>query len=130
MATRSLAVVYAWLHYGDRPAMVPTHFGPSGRPDAWSPRSFWSVMLLPLALLVYAVGGSLFIAIRYGQGGRPPRAVPGRHCRDCRLRTDDAANPNASHPITRLGADRRVRAKELSCHAVSPSSPSHSWPAS
>lgn len=44
----SIAVSYAWLSYPHMPPMVPTHFGPSGRPDAWSPRSFLSVMLLPL----------------------------------------------------------------------------------
>lgn len=48
----AVAVGYAWGHYANLPAMVPTHFGPSGRPDAWSPRSLWSVMLLPLGALV------------------------------------------------------------------------------
>ena len=39
-----LAVVFAaWLHLGltwkSSPALVPTHFGLDGRPDAWSDRS-------------------------------------------------------------------------------------------
>jgi len=48
----TLAVAYAWWHLAEMPASVPTHFGASGRPDAWSPRSFRSVMLLPLLTLV------------------------------------------------------------------------------
>jgi uncharacterized membrane protein len=48
----AIAVAYAWAHYGRLPDVVPTHFGPSGRPDAWSPRSFWSVMLLPIVSLL------------------------------------------------------------------------------
>jgi uncharacterized membrane protein len=51
----TIAVGYAWTHYGQMPDVVPTHFGPSGRPDAWSPRSFWSVMLLPAMSLLMPV---------------------------------------------------------------------------
>jgi uncharacterized membrane protein len=51
----AIAVAYAWAHYPQMPDMVPTHFGPSGRPDAWSPRSFWSVMLLPATSLLMPV---------------------------------------------------------------------------
>jgi len=47
-----IAVGYAWWHFADLPASMPTHFGASGRPDAWSPRSFRSVMLLPILTLV------------------------------------------------------------------------------
>jgi len=47
-----VSIVYAWVHYGDLPAMIPTHFGAERQPDVWSPRSFWSVMLLPLTALV------------------------------------------------------------------------------
>lgn len=50
-----LAVAYSWAHYADLPAQVPTHFGPSGAPDAWSAKSFYSVMLLPLLSLVMGV---------------------------------------------------------------------------
>lgn len=52
LAAGSLAVGYAWLHYAGMPATVPTHYGPSGRPDAWAPRSFRSVMTLPLGALL------------------------------------------------------------------------------
>jgi uncharacterized membrane protein len=48
----AMAVGYAWWHFADMPASIPTHFGASGRPDAWSPRSFRSVMLLPILTLV------------------------------------------------------------------------------
>jgi uncharacterized membrane protein len=50
------AVSYAALHYAELPARVPTHFGPSGRPDAWRPKSFWTVMLLPLLTLIMGSG--------------------------------------------------------------------------
>lgn len=51
----TLAVGYAALHYGDMPARVPTHFGPGGWPDAWAPRSLWTVMVLPVGTLVMGV---------------------------------------------------------------------------
>lgn len=53
----TLAIAHAALNYGSMPASVPTHFGPSGRPDQWAPRSFWTVMLLPLGTLM--MGGAL-----------------------------------------------------------------------
>jgi uncharacterized membrane protein len=46
---------YSWFHYPSLPAAVPTHFGPSGAPDAWSPKSIRSVMLLPLMTLFMGV---------------------------------------------------------------------------
>jgi uncharacterized membrane protein len=55
-----VSIAYAWLHFAELPASIPTHFGPSGRPDAWSPRSFWSVMLTPAsALLIGTVLGTM-----------------------------------------------------------------------
>jgi uncharacterized membrane protein len=48
----AMAVGYAWWNFAEMPASIPTHFGASGRPDAWSPRSFRSVMLLPILALV------------------------------------------------------------------------------
>ncbi len=55
-----VAFVYAGAHYADLPARVPTHFGPSGAPDAWRPKSFSTVMLLPLlALIVGAFLGAI-----------------------------------------------------------------------
>jgi uncharacterized membrane protein len=49
-------VSYAALHYAELPAQVPTHFGPSGRPDAWKPKSFWTVMLLPMMTFIMGSG--------------------------------------------------------------------------
>jgi uncharacterized membrane protein len=48
----TIAVGYAWWNFAEMPASIPTHFGASGRPDAWSPRSYRSVMLLPILTLV------------------------------------------------------------------------------
>jgi uncharacterized membrane protein len=50
-----VAVGYAWINYPNLPELVPTHFGPSGRPDAWSPRSFSAVMVLPLTTFLLGV---------------------------------------------------------------------------
>jgi uncharacterized membrane protein len=52
LAAGVAAVGYSWQHYAEMPAMVPTHFGISGRADAWSPRSVRSVMVLPLGALL------------------------------------------------------------------------------
>jgi len=52
-----VAVTYAAVSYPDLPGRVPTHFGPSGAPDAWRPKSVASVMLLPLLSLF--VGGGM-----------------------------------------------------------------------
>jgi len=48
----ALAVAYASWNFAAMPESVPTHFGASGQPDAWSPRSFSSVMLLPILTMV------------------------------------------------------------------------------
>lgn len=72
-----VAVGYAWMNYADLPPQVPTHFGPSGRPDAWSPRSFSSVMVLPLTTLLLGTAMAIMAwlmtrakrAIRYPDGG-------------------------------------------------------------
>jgi uncharacterized membrane protein len=57
---------YAWMHYADLPARVPTHFGPSGKPDAWKPKSFSSVMLLPVTTLLIGIiiAGSALLTAR------------------------------------------------------------------
>ena len=51
----AIAIGYSWLNYPDLPVRVPTHFGPSGAPDAWSPKSVRSVMLLPLMTLFMGI---------------------------------------------------------------------------
>lgn len=50
------AIVYAATAYPDLPARVPTHFGPTGAPDHWRPKSFFSVMLPAMMTLIMGVG--------------------------------------------------------------------------
>ncbi|HSK11009.1 MAG TPA: DUF5808 domain-containing protein [Vicinamibacterales bacterium] len=72
-----VALGYASVNYQRLPDLVPTHFGPSGRPDAWSPRSLSSVMILPLMTLLMGIAMavmSLLVtrakrAIRYPDAG-------------------------------------------------------------
>ncbi len=68
---------YGATHYQRLPEQVPIHFGGSGKPDAWAPRSFSSVMLLPvttlfmgpfMALIAYLIANAQQ-AIRIGDGG-------------------------------------------------------------
>lgn len=70
-----VALSYATMHYADLPSIVPTHFGPSGKPDAWHPKSFWTVMLLPLLTLVLGVGmgGMVFFTSRAKRAIRFPQ---------------------------------------------------------
>jgi uncharacterized membrane protein len=48
-------VGYTLARYAALPDPMPTHFGISGRPDAWSKKSFGSVMVLPILSLVLGV---------------------------------------------------------------------------
>jgi uncharacterized membrane protein len=52
VACGAFAVAYSWAHYARMPATVPTHFGASGEPDAFRPKSFFTVMLLPIFVLM------------------------------------------------------------------------------
>jgi uncharacterized membrane protein len=56
VACGAFAIAHAWSAYGALPASIPTHFGISGEPDAWTPKSPASVMLLPVMVLVMGVG--------------------------------------------------------------------------
>ncbi len=42
------AFTYTWEYYPLLPEQVPTHFGLTGTPDAWSTKGIWSVFALPL----------------------------------------------------------------------------------
>lgn len=55
VACGAFAIAYASAHYAQLPRMVPTHFSFSGEPDAWRPKSFFTVMLLPALVLVIGV---------------------------------------------------------------------------
>jgi uncharacterized membrane protein len=59
LALSILALVYAAFHYAGLPAKVPTHFDIAGVPDAWRPKSFVSVMLMPLLTLLIGTGMAL-----------------------------------------------------------------------
>jgi uncharacterized membrane protein len=52
VACGTFVIAYAWAHYEELPGTIPTHFGPSGEPDAFRPKSFFTVMLLPIMVLV------------------------------------------------------------------------------
>lgn len=71
------AIVYAATHYADLPARVPTHFGLSGEPDAWRPKSLATVMLSPLLTLVLGVGlgGIALLTARAKRAIRYPAAA-------------------------------------------------------
>jgi uncharacterized membrane protein len=81
----AIACGYAWMQYGALPAQVPTHFGVSGRPDAWSPRSFGSVMMLPLATLLMGLAMGI-IAVLTARAKRAIRHPGGAASIDAQLR--------------------------------------------
>jgi uncharacterized membrane protein len=58
-----LAVAYGILNYDAVPARVPTHFGISGKPDAWAPKSYWTVLLLPIGTLIMGVSLGVIAAL-------------------------------------------------------------------
>lgn len=73
----ALVFSYAATNYHRLPEQVPIHFGGSGQPDGWAPRSFASVMLLPvttlfigpaMALIAYLIANAKQ-GIRIGDGG-------------------------------------------------------------
>lgn len=49
------AIVHALLHFADLPESIPTHFNLAGKPDAWGPRSYLTVLALPLIALATGV---------------------------------------------------------------------------
>ena len=68
---------YVWSRFDALPDQVPTHFGWGGQPDAWGPRSFASVLLLPMfaVLMGAGLGGASYLvagakrALRHPDGG-------------------------------------------------------------
>lgn len=70
-----VAMSYAAMHYADLPVRIPTHFGPSGAPDAWRPKTLWTVMLLPLLTLVLGIGmgGIVILTARAKRAVRFPQ---------------------------------------------------------
>lgn len=45
-------IIYTFMKYPQMPDMIPTHWGPSGQPDAFSKKTYFSVISMPLILLV------------------------------------------------------------------------------
>lgn len=45
-------IIYTFMKYDQMPAMIPTHWGPTGEADAFSEKTYFSVIALPLILLV------------------------------------------------------------------------------
>ena len=45
-------IIYTFMKYAQMPDMIPTHWGPSGQPDAFSEKTYFSVISLPLILIV------------------------------------------------------------------------------
>jgi uncharacterized membrane protein len=69
---------YTLANYDALPDPMPTHFGPSGAPDAWSKKGFASVMIMPIMGLLVGIvlGGAALLtarakrAVRLDDGGR------------------------------------------------------------
>ncbi|QFF97455.1 DUF1648 domain-containing protein [Psychrobacillus glaciei] len=45
-------IIYTFMKYPEMPDMIPTHWGPSGQADAFSEKTYFSVISMPLILLV------------------------------------------------------------------------------
>lgn len=77
VAAGCFVIVDTAARYDALPDPMPTHFGADGRPDGWSPKSFGSVMILPIMTLVMGVmlGG---IALLTGRAKRGLRLDAGR----------------------------------------------------
>jgi uncharacterized membrane protein len=51
----AFAILYAWAHYDQLPARVPTHFGLFGEPDHWAAKSRRGVITLPITGLGFGI---------------------------------------------------------------------------
>ncbi len=45
-------IVFTLMNYHQFPNQIPTHWGPDGKPDAFTTKSYFSILTLPLILLV------------------------------------------------------------------------------
>jgi uncharacterized protein DUF1648 len=72
----AIAILAVFAHdYPMSPATVPTHFGPSGAPDAWGPRS--TFVIFPTLGGIFAAVAIVFWAfgVPVRPGGRPVPAI-------------------------------------------------------
>lgn len=51
-----LSFWYPLVHLSEMPARIPSHFGPSGLPDAWQVKSMWSILTLPIIIASIYLG--------------------------------------------------------------------------
>ena len=58
-----ILIIYTYYQYPSLPEQVPTHWGPSGEPDAFTIKNYFSVISLPVIMLVTQI---LFAAISEG----------------------------------------------------------------
>lgn len=60
----AMVLYYINNHYELLPDLMPTHFGPSGKPDAWSEKSLWSVyapLIIGFVVLCkYCTAGTIY----------------------------------------------------------------------
>lgn len=56
----AISWIIAIYYWGKLPAVIPTHFGISGQPDAWNTKSVWWAFLLPM-LQSFMAGGFIFL---------------------------------------------------------------------
>lgn len=52
--------IIALVYWGKLPGIIPTHFGFSGQPDTWNPKSVWYSFLIP-ALQTMMLGAFVFL---------------------------------------------------------------------
>lgn len=63
----STAFSYIRANFNQIPANIPTHFGPSGQPDAWSAKSVWTVygpLLIGLGIYLSITLINILVIIR------------------------------------------------------------------
>lgn len=63
----ALCFIQAAYYYPLLPETVPSHFGASGRPDAWSPKNFF----VTFYLITVAVCSVLFLSLSFGLSRMP-----------------------------------------------------------
>jgi len=60
----SLLALASWIivltYWAKLPAIIPTHFGINGQPDAWNPKSLWWAFFLP-GIQSLIAGGFVFL---------------------------------------------------------------------
>ncbi len=58
-----ILIIYTYYQYPILPEQIPTHWGPNGKPDAFTEKNRFSIISLPLVMLVMQ---AMFVAISEG----------------------------------------------------------------